>query len=174
MRRLPIAVAACLAVIAVGGCRLTHTAGAGAGGSAEKGNFVSAADRICANHLRTVLAWLGQPRSGNLSHQAAVTNQGIYDIISTTIGRLESLGQAPGPDAGAFDGYVGTLKARASLYMLLRIANDHRDGVTALRFQRRIDEIDTLGDRDAHRYGLRVCGTSGADVAKAFSSLARH
>lgn len=162
-----MAVVAGLLALTVSGCRLVHT---NSSSPSAKGNFVDAADRICANHLRTVLAWLGEPRSGDLSHQAAVTNQGIYNIISRTITRLESLGDAPGPDSSAFSGYVGTLKARASLYMLLRIANDHKDGVTALQFQRRIDEIDALGDRDAHRYGLQVCGTSGRDVAKAFSA----
>ena len=168
MRWLRIVFVAGLAALTLAGCRVTHVTESH--GVSAKGRFVSAADRICATHLQQVMDWLVQPRSGNLSHQAAETNEGIYEIISTTITRLQMLGQAPGPEGGAFSGYVGTLQARASLYMLMRIAYDRRDGVTALRFQRRINEIDTLGDRKAHRYGLRICGTGGGDVAKAFSA----
>ena len=165
MRWLQIALVAGLAALTLTGCRLSQSHGASA-----KGRFVSAADRICATHLQRVMDWLVQPRTGDESQQASETNAGIYEIISTTVTRLETLGRAPGPDGGAFSGYVGTLKARASLYMLIRIAYDRREPVSALRFQRRINEIDTLGDRKAHRYGLRICGTGGADVAKAFSA----
>jgi hypothetical protein len=165
MKWLRITFVAALAVLTVAGCRASH----GNGGPA-KANFVSAADRICSRHLQTVVDWLVQPRSGDLWQQAAVTNDGIFRIISTTIARLESLGHAPGPYAAAFDDYVGTLKARASLYMLLRIADQRREGDTVLQFQRRIDEIDALGDSKAHRYGLQICGTGGRDVAKSFSA----
>ena len=162
-----IVLIAALATLTMAGCRAaSHSTSA----PSAKSEFVSAADRICANHAQRVIAWLVEPRKGDLAHQAAATNEGIFKIISTTVTRLETLGQAPGPDAGAFSGYVSTLKARASLYKLTGIANQRRDAVTALRFQRRISQIDTLGDRQAHRYGLRICGTGGRDVAKAFSA----
>jgi hypothetical protein len=154
-----------LAVVAVAGCGRSQSDGA-----SSKGSFVSAADQVCAGHLRTVMDWLVGPRSGDPWQQQAVEDEGIYEIMSNTIARLESLGQAPGPYASAFNGYVGTLKARASLYMLMRIANDRHEGVTALRFQRRISEIDALGDREAHRYGLQICGTGLPDFAKALSA----
>ena len=161
-----IAVVAVLATLTMAGCRVSHTQSA----PSAKSQFVSAADRICANHAQRVIAWLVEPRSGSLARQAAATNEGIFKIISTTVTRLETLGQAPGPNAGAFSGYVGTLKARASLYKLTGIANQRRDDITALRFERRISQIDELGDRQAHRYGLRICGTGGRDIAKAFSA----
>jgi hypothetical protein len=164
MRRSALAVA--LAVLAVAGC---GSAGNSGGGSA-KGGFVLAADRICAAHLRTVMEWLSQPRAGAPWHQQAVEDGGIFQIMSTTISRLESLGRAPGPSAGAFDGYVATMKARASLYMLMRIAEDRQDGVVALGFQRRIYQIDGLGDRRAHQYGLRICGTGLPDFGKALAA----
>jgi hypothetical protein len=31
--------------------------------------------------------------------------------------------------------------------------------------QRRVDQIKPIGDRDAHRYGLHVCGTGPGDIA---------
>ena len=154
-----------LAVLAVAGCGGSYSDGASA-----KGSFVSAADQVCAEHLKTVMDWLVQPRSGDPWQQQAVEDEGIYEIMSNTIARLESLGRAPGPYASAFDAYVGTLKARASLYMLTRIANDRHEGVIALGFQRRIHEIDALGDRNAHRYGLQICGTGLSDFGKALSA----
>jgi hypothetical protein len=154
-----------LAVLAVAGCGRSHSDGASA-----KGSFVSAADRVCATHLKMVMDWMTQPRGGDLWQQQSAWDRGIYEITSNTIARLQSLGQAPDPHASAFDGYVGTLKARASLYMLMRIANDRHEGVVALRFQRRIYEIDALGDRRAHRYGLQICGSGAPDFAKALSA----
>jgi hypothetical protein len=165
MKGIRIALVAVLVVLTVAGCRTSHR-----DGGAAKGRFVSAADQICTTHLRAIVGWLVQTRRGDSWQQASKTNAGIYQILSTTIARLDSLGAAPGPDSRAFDGYVGSLRARASLYMLLRIADDHHDGGTALGFQRRINQIDALGDRRAHRYGLRICGTGNGDVAKAFSA----
>lgn len=161
-RALSAGFLAALVTVTIAGCSVSRT-----GGDAAKNSFLSAADRICATHARTVMDWLVQPRSGNLWQQAAATDEGIYEIISTTIGRLESLGRAPGPDSGAFNGYVSTLRARASLYMLMRIANEKRDDVVLLRFQRRVNQIDSVGDRNAHRYGLQICGTGAKDFAKA-------
>jgi hypothetical protein len=132
-----------------------------------KAGFTVAADRICGEHLETVLVWLGRPLSGPGWHQRAAQDEGIYRIIGITIQRLDTLGPPPGPAAGAFAGYVKTLKARAALYRLASIAELRRDRLFAVKLQRRVGQIDGIGDRDAHRYGLRICGARPGDLAKA-------
>jgi hypothetical protein len=132
-----------------------------------KASFVIAADRICAGHLETVLAWLEQARTGDGWQERATRDDGIYRIMADTIQRLEMLGPPPGPIAGAFAGYVATLKARAALYRLTGMAELRRDRLFAMRLQRRVDQIDGVGDRDGHRYGLRICGAGPRDLAKA-------
>lgn len=157
-----------LALLGVAGCgqvrdrnqsaMVTHTAAAKAG-------LIVAADRICARHLDTVLAWLEKPQTGDVWHQRASQNEGISRIIAATITRLQRLGPPPGPRAEAFAAYLKTLKARAVLYRLIAIADLQRDRSFAALLQRRAVQIDTIGDRDARRYGLRTCGAGSRDIA---------
>ena len=86
--------------------------------------------------------------------------------MSTSISGLEGLGRAPDPSGDAFRGYVKTLKARASLYRLAGVAEAHRDAEFAVQMQRRVDQIDALGDGYAHGYGLRICGIGARDATK--------
>ena len=160
-------VAACALVVALGGC--------GGGGeksstSPAKGGFITGADDVCAMHLRAVMSWLNQPQAGPTWRQQAAQDEGIYQIMNRSIHSLEALGPAPGPGVQSFAGYVKTLKARASLFRLTGVAFQHRDTVSALGFERRVKEIDAQGDRFAHSYGLRICGTGLPDVAKAFDA----
>jgi hypothetical protein len=134
--------------------------------SPVKEQFVNSADRICADHLQAVLDWLGQPQSGTNYQRLATQDEGIFRIMSTSISRLEALGRPPDPAGDAFRGYVKTLKARATLYRLAGVAELHRDAVFAVRMQRKVDEIDTLGDGYAHSYGLRICGIGARDATK--------
>ena len=131
-----------------------------------KDEFVNSADRICADHLTAVLDWLGRQQSGSTYQQLATQDEGIFRIMSTSIRRLEQLGPAPDPAGNAFRGYVKTLKARASLYRLAGVAELHRDPVFAVQMQRRVDQIDVLGDGYAHSYGLRICGIGARDATK--------
>ena len=102
--------------------------------------------------------------------QQASQDEGLYEIIDTSIKRLRSLGPPPGPHGAAFDGYVKTLKARAALYRLTSVAFLNRDTIFALRLENRIKSIDAQGDALAHSYGLHVCGTGLRDLAKAFNA----
>jgi hypothetical protein len=133
--------------------------------ASAKAGFIVAADRICVRHLQTILAWLEKPQTGDMWQRRAAQNEGTYRIIAATISRLQTLGPPPGPASGAFAGYLTTLKARAALYRLTGIADGHRDGSTAALLQRRVDQIKPIGDRDAHHYGLHVCGTGPGDIA---------
>jgi hypothetical protein len=155
------ALAALALVLAVTSCspRSHHRSGV-------KEQFVNSADQICADHLSAVLDWLGQPRTGSSYRRLATQDEGIFRIMSASIGRLEQLGPAPGPAGDAFGGYVKTLKARASLYRLAGVAELHRDALFAAQMQRRVDQIDTLGDGYAHSYGLRICGIGARDATK--------
>jgi hypothetical protein len=155
----------CVLVLGVLGCGKT-----GADNSGAKGRFVSAADQVCAKHLRAVMTFLGQSEPGSLPQQDAAQDEGIYQIMAGSIQRLEGLGPAPGPHGEAFAGYVKTLKARASLYRLTSIAFLKQDTVFALRLENRITDIDHQGDRFAHRYGLRICGTGLPDLKRAFDA----
>jgi hypothetical protein len=134
--------------------------------SAAKEQFVNSADQICADHLGEVLDWLGQPQAGSTYRRLAIQDEGIFRIMSESIQRLEGLGTAPGPAGDAFRGYVKTLKARASLYRLAGVAELHRDVMFVLQMQRRVDQIDALGDGYAHSYGLRICGIGARDATK--------
>jgi hypothetical protein len=125
----------------------------------SKAGFIVAADRICVRHLGAVLAWLETPQTGSAWQQRATEDEGIYRIIASTITRLQGLGPPPGPTAEAFADYVKTLEARAVLYRLTSIADQRRDRPFAARLQQRVVQIDTIGDRDAHRYGLVICGS---------------
>lgn len=154
-----------LLLVPLAGC---GTRGGGDAGAA-KGRFVAAADQICASHVKAVMSWLDQPGAGAAWQQQATQDEGIYEIIDRSIQRLQGLGPAPGPQGNAFGGYVKTLKARASLYRLTSVAFLNRDTVFALRLENRISDIDAQGDRYAHSYGLRICGTGVHDVAKAFA-----
>jgi hypothetical protein len=141
----------------------------GAASDGPKGRFVAAADRVCAGHLRAVMTLLDQPAAPVPAwQQEAAQDEGLYQIIATSIGSLEDLGPAPGPRGQAFAGYVKTMKARAALYRLTSVAFLNRDTISALRFENRISDIDAKGDRFAHDYGLRICGTGLPDVKKAF------
>jgi hypothetical protein len=130
-----------------------------------KAGFIVAADQVCARHLDTILAWLEKPQTGSLWQQSAAQNEGIYRIMAATITRLQGLGSPPGPTADAFAGYLKTLKARAVLYRLTSMADQRRDRSFAARLQQRVDQIDTIGDRDASRYGLRICGSGAREIA---------
>jgi hypothetical protein len=166
----PVVLVVVSVLLALAGCgQVRHHNGSAQAALTDsaKAAFTVAADRICAQHLETVLAWLGRPLSGAGWQQRATQDEGIYRIIGTTIQRLETLGPPPGPAAGAFAGYVETLNARAALYRLTSMAELRRDRPFAVRLQRRISLIDGIGDRDAHRYGLRICGASPGDLAKA-------
>jgi len=138
--------------------KAAHTARAKAG-------FIVAADRICARHLDTMLAWLEKRQAGSVWQQRAAQNEGIYRIIAATVTRLETLGPAPGSTGEAFAGYLKTLKARAVVYRLTGMADVRRDRSYAARLQRRVAQIDTIGDRDAHRYGLKICGAGTRQIA---------
>jgi hypothetical protein len=130
-----------------------------------KAVFIVAADQVCARHLDTVLAWLEKPQTGNVWQQRATQNGGIYRIMATTITRLQGLGSPPGPTAEAFAGYLKTLEARAVLYRLTSMADQGRDRSFAARLQQRVLQIDMIGDRDAYRYGLRICGSGPRNIA---------
>jgi hypothetical protein len=130
-----------------------------------KAAFIVAADQVCVCHLDTVMAWLEKPQTGSMWQQRATQDEGIYRIMTATIARLQELGSPPGPTAKAFAGYLETLEARAVLYRLTSMADQRRDGSFAARLQQRVDQIDVIGDRDAHRYGLRICGSGPRDIA---------
>jgi len=164
MRSVPPLVL-CALLLTLGGC-----AGGGGSGGSAKGEFVAGADRVCASHVRAVMTVLNQPRAGAPSEQQAAQDEGIYEILDLSVHRMDALGSPPNPDGAAFYGYVRTLKARAALFRLTSVAFLNRDTLSALRFENRIRDIDVLGDRDAHSYGLRICGTGLADLAKAFSA----
>jgi hypothetical protein len=155
----------CALLVFLGGC-----GGAKDSGGPAKRAFVTGADDVCKAHVRAVMNWLVQPQQGPSWQQNATQNEGLYEIIDSSIRRLESLGPAPDPHGEAFDGYLGTLKARAALYRLTSVAFLKRDTVFALRLETRIGQIDSQGDHYAHTYGLRVCGTGLKDVAKAFNA----
>jgi hypothetical protein len=151
-----------LLAVAVSGCRKTqHHASV-----AMKNRFVNSADEICAEHLQATLALLGRQESGNQWRRGAQRNEGIYRIIAVSVQRLEGLGAAPDPRGDAFRSYVKTLKARASLYRLEGVAELHRDAVFAVRLERRVAQIDTMGDGYAQRYGLRICGIGAKEATK--------
>jgi hypothetical protein len=156
------ALAALILVTVLSGC-----GGSGRAGSGAKNQFAAAADGICADHLQNVMDLLSNEPALASSRQQASQLEATYQILTGTIGRLEGLGAAPGPQAAAFGEYVKTLKARASLYRLEEEAFLHRDTRTALGMQRRITQIDTEGDGAARRYGLRVCGLTPVEAAKA-------
>lgn len=156
---------ACALLLILGGCGSTKD-----GGGPAKRAFVKGADDVCTAHVRAVMTFLNQPQTGSSWQQQANQDEGLYQIVDSSIKRLESLGQPPGPNDAAFNDYVTTMKARASLYRLTSVAFLNRDTVSALRFQNRIKSVDARGDRDAHTYGLRVCGTGLKDVAKAFNA----
>ena len=167
MRGVPLVIA-CALVVALGGC--------GGGGGARdvtnpaKGGFIAGADEVCAAHLRAMITWLNQPQTGPNWRQQAAQDEGVFEIMDRSIRSLEALGPAPGPGVQAFAGYLKTMKARASLFRLTSVAFQRRDTVSALGFERRVKEIDAQGDRFAHSYGLRICGTGLPDVAKAFDA----
>jgi hypothetical protein len=160
-----LAVVCALVLCCAVGCGKT-----GAGGGAAKRQFVAAADRVCATHVRAVMTFLNQREGGPAWQQQASQDEGLFQIIAGSIQRLEGLGPAPGPRGASFAGYVKTLKARASLYRLTSIAFLNRDTVFALSLENRITDIDTQGDRFAHDYGLSICGTGVRDVSKAFDA----
>ena len=132
-----------------------------------KTRFAAAADGICADHLQQVMDLLNSQPALATSRQQASEMEATFQIISGTVGRLEALGAAPDPHAESFGDYVKTLKARASLYRLEEEAVLHRDTRTALGMERRIIQVDTRGDGAARRYGLKVCGISPVDAARA-------
>jgi hypothetical protein len=158
-------VIAALVVVALGaavsGCRKSHHDQPG-----TKNRFVNSADQICAQHLQATLALLAREETGNQWRRGAVRNEGLFRIIATSVQRLEGLGTAPNPHGEAFRSYVKTLKARASLYRLEGVADLHRDAVFAVRMERRVAQIDTLGDGYAQSYGLRICGIGARDATK--------
>ena len=153
----------CALLLTLGGCGAARNSG----GPAKRA-FVTGADRVCADHVRMVMAWLNEHQAGALWQQQAAQDEGLYEIIDESIKRLESLGPPPDPHGDAFAGYVSTLKARAALYRLTSVAFLNRDTVFALRLEKRIPAIDAQGDHYAHTYGLRICGTGLRDLAKAF------
>jgi hypothetical protein len=159
-----------LTLCALAGCGQVRNANAPARAAftnSAKAQFILAADRICAGHFETVLAWLRQPRTGDRWQRRAARDEGIYHITGHTIQRLETLGPPPGLTAGAFTGYVKTLKARADLYRLTSMADLQRDRLLVVRLQRNVDQVDSIGDHDAHRYGLRICGIGPRALATA-------
>ena len=163
---VPVAVA--LALLGLGGCgqsRGENNSATAARTDSAKARFIVAADRVCSRHLDTILAWLERPQPGDVWHQQAAQNEGIYRIVAATTTRLQGLGSPPGPTAEAFAGYLQSLKARAVLYRLTSIADQRRDRSFAARLQQRVDETDVIGDREAHRYGLRICGAGPRDIA---------
>jgi hypothetical protein len=155
------ALAVVVLTVAVTGCRKSHHSD-----SAAKNRFVNSADEICAEHLQATLELLGRQEPGNQWRQEAARNEGIYRILATSIARLEGLGTAPNPRGDAFRSYVKTLKARASLYRLAEVAELHRDAPFALQMQRRVDQIDSVGDGYAQSYGLRICGIGAREATK--------
>jgi hypothetical protein len=128
------------------------------GSAPAKNRFVNSADEICAEHLQATLELLGRQERGSQWRRQATRNEGIYRILATSIQRLEGLGAAPNPGGDAFRSYVKTLKARASLYRIAGVADLHRDAVVASRMERRVGQIDSVGDGYAQSYGLRICG----------------
>jgi hypothetical protein len=154
--------AALLSLAVLSGCGGTNHAD-----NASKTRFAAQADGICADHLQRVMDLLNSEPALGTSRQQASELEATFQIISGTILRLERLGSAPDPHADAFAAYVKTLKARASLYRLEEEAFIHRDTRTALGMKRRITQIDTQGDGAARRYGLKVCGISPVDAARA-------
>ena len=68
--------------------------------------------------------------------------------------------------SATFGRYLNTLKARDTLYRLASIADQQRDKPHIARLRHRVDEIDQLGNRDAHQYGLHICGATAHDLAK--------
>lgn len=158
-----------LMLLGLAGCGQEGDANRGPSGRAQavKAEFTRAADRICTAHLETMLGWLRQPHGGKSWQRRAAQDEGTYRIMDDTIQRLEALGSAPGPTAAAFADYVKTLKARAALYRLTGMADLQRDDLSATRFKHDGGQIDNLGDQDAHRYGLHVCGATPGDLAKA-------
>jgi hypothetical protein len=166
VRRVRVALL-CALLLGLGGCGGT----AGRGGGSAKSHFAAAADRICASHLKAVMNWLDQPGdAADQTRQNAIQDEGIYEIMNRSISRLEDLGQAPGPHRDAFGGYVKTLKARAALYRLTSVAFFNQDTIFAIQLEKRISQIDAQGDREAHAYGLQICGTDFQDVGKAFKA----
>src|SRR5215467_13516285 len=97
----------CALMLAVVGCGKV-----GGADNSEKGMFVTAADQVCAAHVRAVMSWLDQPAAGAAWQQQATQDEGIYEIMDRSIQRLDGLGPAPGPRGDAFADYVKTLKAR--------------------------------------------------------------
>ena len=156
-----------LGLLAVAGCGQERVANSAAATSSVKAEFTLAADRICTAHLETMIAWLGQPHAGNTWQRRAAQDDGTYRIIDNTIRRLEALGAPPGPHAAAFARYLNTLKARDALYRLASIADQQRDQPYVARLRHRVDKIDPLGNRDAHQYGLHICGATAHDLANA-------
>ena len=141
-------------MLLLGGCGGAHKAGS----AAAKNRFVNSADEICSQHLEATLAFLGRQSVSESFRSQAARNEGIYRIIATSIQRLEALGTAPDPAGDSFRSYVKTLKARASLYRIEGVADLHHDLATAAQMERRVGEIDSLGDGYAQKYGLRICG----------------
>ena len=119
---------------------------------------MNSADQICAQHLEATLDFLRRQKLSHSWRLQAARNEGIYQIIATSIQRLEALGTAPDPQGDSFRSYVKTLKAHASLYRIEGVADLHHDLVTAAQMERRVGEIDSVGDGYAQRYGLRICG----------------
>jgi hypothetical protein len=117
-----------------------------------------------------MVSWLDQPGRGTASEQQAVQDEGVYEIMSRSIQRLDALGPAPEPRGDSFAGYVKTLKARAALYKLTSLAFGDRNTLFALRLEKRINSIDAQGDRYAHTYGLQICGTGLQDLSRAFKA----
>jgi hypothetical protein len=159
----PLLAVVCALVLVATGCGKS-----GSANDSTKGRFVTAADQVCAAHVRAMMSWLDAPGSGAAWQRQAVQDEGIYEIMDRSIQRLSGLGPAPGPRGESFGGYLKTLKARASLYRLTSVAFTKRDTVFALQLEKRIDQIDAQGDQYAHDYGLRICGTGVKDLAKAF------
>jgi hypothetical protein len=149
---------------------LLFASGCGGSKSADsdsKQRFAASADRICGDHLQSVIGLLSDEPPLLTAQQAASRSESTYQIINVTIGRLEALGDPPNPHGRDFREYLKTLRARAALYRLTEEAELHRDVATATRMQKRISQIDTVGDGAARRYGLRVCGISTVDAARA-------
>jgi hypothetical protein len=142
-------------LLLLSGCSGGHAQSSAAAG---KNRFVNSADEICAQHLEATLGFLGRQKLGTSFRLQATRNEGIYQILVTSIQRLEALGSAPDPQSDSFRSYVKTLKARAALYRIAGVADLHHDPVTAAQMERRVGEIDTVGDGYAQRYGLRICG----------------
>jgi hypothetical protein len=165
--RIAHAALTALVVIAVamvvGGCRRSDHPKVTA---AAKSRFVNSADEICSEHLQAMLSLLGRQERGNQWRRGATRNEGIYRIMATSIQRLEELGTAPDPHGDAFRSYVKTLKARASLYRLAGVAELHRDAVFALQMEKRVAQIDSVGDGYAQSYGLRICGIGAREATK--------